>query len=154
VNPSDELLAPFTTAVGPTVREMAGLEADVRNVARAEATVPRADVAVAIRLDAEMPGWLAVALPAATAAAFARRILNETGIEPDATMVRDCAGELLNVIAGQAKAWTVDTPGHFALGTPTAVPLVPADWWVLRCGSEAGDFEVYVIPPRAANSGV
>jgi CheY-specific phosphatase CheX len=142
----------FTTAVATALREMAGVEAVVRDTARAGGEEPE-DVSTVLGLDADTPGWVILGLPRATAAALAARVLAGAG-EPDEPMIRDCAAEVLNVIAGQAKALTFGTPYHFTLSTP--VPLGAgaagpgAGQSVIRFESDAGPFTLRLLPPHVA----
>lgn len=152
----DELLGPFTEAVAATLREMAGVEAVVRGVSRAAGADEFEGVSAAIRLNADVPGWLALSLPAGTAAALAGRVFAEAGVEPDAGMVADCVAELVNVVAGHAKTLTFGTPGHFTLSTPDILgpgSAAPPGRWVVGFGSDAGAFALHVCPPGAAGTG-
>lgn len=149
----DELLEPFITAVATTFREMAGVEVGVRGTSSAAGGEELADVSACLRLDADVSGWLILSIPHNTAAALAGRVL--AGVEggPDEGMIRDCAGELLNVTAGQAKALLFGTPRHFTFSTPASLTAVPrntaAGWWVVRFDSDAGDFSLHLCPPHA-----
>lgn len=148
----DAVLEAFATAVATTLREMAGVGATVRATNRASGVEGSGDVSAVIRLDAQAEGWLVLSFPPATAAALARRVLVEVGGEPDAGMVRDCAAELVNVVAGQAKTLLFGTPNHFTLSTPT-VHTGPVDAprrFVITFNSEAGDFSLLLYPPVAA----
>lgn len=151
---SDEPLASFTTAVVTALREMAGVEAVVRDTVRAAAGAELDEVSVELRLGAETAGWLILSFPSATAVALARRVLSDVG-EPDAGMIRDCAAELANVTAGQAKALLFGTAYHFALSTPTALPAGRAEVgqrFVIRFDSDAGAFALHLCPPLAART--
>jgi CheY-specific phosphatase CheX len=151
----DELLEPFITAVATTLREMAGVEAVVRDTFRADGGEGLADVSAVLRLDADTEGWLILSFPRGTAAALAERVLAEVGGEPNEGMIRDCAGELVNVIAGQAKALSFGTPRHFTFSTPTPLTAWPADAavgrYVVRFDSDAGEFTLHLCPPLAAS---
>lgn len=139
----DELLAAFDTGVITALREMAGVEAVRRGPADAAA-----DVAVALRLDIGAGWWAVLAFPTATAAALVRRVLAGVADEPDAAMTRDCAAELLNVTAGQAKTLLYGTPHHFTFATPTALPAGPAGGGT-GFDSECGPFVLRVFPEGA-----
>jgi CheY-specific phosphatase CheX len=148
----DALIEPFTTAVVTTLREMAGVEALVRDTGPADGGEGPADVSVALRLNADAERWVVLSFPPGTAAALARRVLADIGDEPDGGMIRDCVGELLNVIAGQAKALLFGTPHHFTLSTPTA-PIdgragPVAQRSAIRFDSDAGPFTLHLLPPR------
>jgi chemotaxis protein CheX len=140
-------LEPFTAAAVVALHEMAGLEAGV-----ADAPECATDVSAAIRLLADVPGgadrWLVVSFPNGTADDLARRILERPA---DPELVRDCLGELANVIAGQAKAALSGTPAHFKLTTPVtaAGPFATPPGERLAAGivSEAG---VFVLEVRQA----
>ena len=62
---------------------------------------------------------LVLSFPAQTAAALAGRVLAEVAQAPDDDLVRDCMGELANVIAGQAKTLLAETPYQLLLATPS-----------------------------------
>jgi CheY-specific phosphatase CheX len=150
----DELIEAFTTAVATTLRELAGVEVVVRDVVRASESEGLKDVSVALRLEADTDGLLVLSFPAGTAAALARRVLAEVGQEPDEGMIRDCAAELVNVIAGQAKALLFGTPYHFTLSTPTVLTAGSAGGAGGRAAvefdSDAGPFTLRLCPPLAA----
>ena len=139
----DELLPPLIEAATVVLREMAAVEA----VPRDGADAPPADLAAVLRVRAETAGRLVLALPAATAEALARRVLGAAVGDPDAAMIRDCAGELANVIAGQLKTLLHGTRHHFTLATPTVVAGPEAgpatageDLLVVAFESDAGPF--------------
>jgi CheY-specific phosphatase CheX len=65
-------------------------------------------------------------------------------------MVRDCMGEVANVVAGHAKALLVGRPSHFTLSTPTVRsggPVAGNGGWVIRFESDAGAFGAHLLPP-------
>jgi chemotaxis protein CheX len=155
VGSSDELVAAFVAAVPFAVREMAGVEAVPRNPRPATAADGFAAVSAAVRLTtAGGEGRLVLSFPQKTAAALARRVLAGVVGEPDEAMVRDCVGEVANVVAGQAKALLYGTPSHFMLSTPTVLPEgaagPPGGRWVIGFGSDAGEFALHLCPPPAA----
>jgi CheY-specific phosphatase CheX len=154
VDAPDELLEPFITAVATTLREMPGTEIVVRDTFRAAGGEGLADVSAILQLDAEVEGWLILSLPAGTAEALAGRVLADISGKPDEGMVRDCVHELLNVIAGQAKALLFGTPRHFTFTTPTVLTAVPpgaaTGRWVIGFDSEVGVFSLHLCPPLAA----
>jgi CheY-specific phosphatase CheX len=154
VDAPDELLEPFITAVATTFREMAGVEVTVHDASPVAGDGVLADVSAALRLDADVSGWLILSFPHATAAALAGRVLAGVEGEPGEGMIRDCASELLNVTAGQAKALLFGTPRHFTFTTPTNLtagrPDAAAGWWVIRFDSDAGVFTLHLCPPLAS----
>ena len=146
----DELIGPFAEAVSISLREMAGVEAVVRGAAPAAETDGFGDVSAVLRLSTGGEGYMVLSLPFATAAALATRILADVGA-PDDAMVRDCAGEMANVIAGQAKAMLVGSPHHFTFSTPRVASgdpgLPPGDRWVAAFVSEVGEFSLHLCLP-------
>ena len=147
----DELIEPFTTAVSMTLREMAGVEVVVRETLRAAGAEGFADASVILQLTSGTKGWLVLSVPERTAKELTGRVLNEVGGTADDGMVRDCVGELANVIAGQAKTLLYGTPHHFTFSTPTVLNAGSADMatgrWVIRFDSDAGVFALHLCLP-------
>lgn len=144
---TDELVGAFAAAVPFALGELAATEAVLRE-SRPAAGDRFAAVAAAVRLSAAGgTGRVVLSLPADTAAALARRVLAGAVDEPAADVVADCAGEVANVVAGQAKALLVGNPAHFNLSTPTPPAEPAAAGWVLEFDSDAGPFAVYLEPP-------
>jgi chemotaxis protein CheX len=148
----DEMVEAFAAAVPFALREMAEVEAVVRDVRPADAVDRPADLLAVIRLTAACGnGWLVMGFPQGTAAALTQRVLAEAadGAAPD--MIRDCMGEVANVVAGQAKALLFGRPSHFTLSTPTVTTggqtESGAGGWVIRFGSDAGEFTARLCPP-------
>lgn len=108
-----QLLEPFIAATTTALGEMAGVEVFVSSVAQGDAPDLPTDVAAIIELTGATNGLLVFSLPQGTAAALARRVLKDISEEPDDSLIRDCVGEIGNVIAGQAKALLADGPRHF-----------------------------------------
>jgi CheY-specific phosphatase CheX len=152
-----ELLEAFAAAVPPALREMAAVEAVVREARPARAADGFADLSAVIRLTAaDGERRLVVSFPQRTAAELARRILAGTADEVAADMIGDCVGEVANVVAGQAKALLVGCPSHFTLSTPTVrtdMAEAADGRWLIRFDSDAGEFAVHLCPPRAAGAG-
>jgi chemotaxis protein CheX len=118
-----QVLEPFIEAVCVTLREMASTEVILQD--SFQTTIPRTlgDISaiIALSFEAGGTGSLVLGCSEATAGGLARRVLAESGQEPDETMVRDCLGEIANVVAGQAKVVLFGTRWHFLLSTPTVV---------------------------------
>lgn len=136
------LQSALTEAVATALRELAGAEC-----------VP-IELAPATDLYAALPvtnpagiGAIVLALPDATAQALARRVLAEAAVEPDAGVVCDCAGEIINVICGQAKTLLAGTPYHFDLGTPRVGRTTASGGYVLAFDSGAGPFALHIQLP-------
>jgi chemotaxis protein CheX len=117
----DKLLEPFITAAGTALREMTGVEVLVQTVY--QKTLPHAlgDLAAVIHLGSANEGSLVLGFPQWTAAALAGRILTGATEEVDENLIRDCVGEIANVVAGQAKALLADTLYRLAFSLPQVV---------------------------------
>jgi chemotaxis protein CheX len=143
----DRLAEPLVAAACLALRECAGTEAVVRAVSWQTFSQTRADVTAVLRLRGASEGALTLSCPLPTAAALAGRMLNEVAQDPDEALVRDCLGELANVIAGQAKALLAGTPYHFAFSTPSVGTGVGPEIWprpggeclVIAFDSDVGD---------------
>jgi chemotaxis protein CheX len=147
-----KLLGPFTTATGMTLREMAQLDATVRSVYRKTNYKMFGDISAVIGLIAATEGAMVLSFPDATAVAIVKRVLGGIEDQPDTDIIRDCIGELANVIAGQAKGILANTSYEFGMSTPTVVagagheirhkPGMPC--LVIAFGSELGDFALQI----------
>jgi chemotaxis protein CheX len=149
VDSPNDLVEAFAAGVPFALREMAGVEAVVRDTAPAGDGDGSIAVCAAVRLTTAGGGWdLTMSFPEATAVALARRVLAGAVADVGAGMVRDCMGEVANVVAGQAKALLVGSPSHFTLGTPTVGtgPGRTAGGRVIRFDSDAGAFTVHLSP--------
>jgi chemotaxis protein CheX len=152
----ERLLDPFIEAVCLTLREWAGTEATVREVSRTAQPRTLGDVSAVLGLVSDREGALVLSFPAPVAAALAGRILAETAAEPGEDLIRDCVGEIANVIAGQAKAMLVGTPYHFTITLPTIlrgagheVPNNPGgESLLVAFGSDLGDFAMQLCLKR------
>ena len=140
-----ELVEAFAEAVPFALREMVGVEAVARGSRPATAADNAADVSAVVRLAAaDGESRLIVCFPEQTAAELARRVFAGIVMEVTADLVRDCVGEVANVVAGQAKVLLVGKPAHFTLATPTVHdgPVDSDGGWVIRFESDAGAFGV------------
>jgi chemotaxis protein CheX len=137
----NELIAAFAAAVETVLRDWAGVDT-TRSPAAAEGPT---NVSVAMRLDLGAGWWAVLALPKQTAAALAWRVLADGG-EPDQSIVHDCAAELLNVVAGQAKTLLVGTLFHFTFTTPTAPPAGLVTGTVVAFESDCGPLTLRLGP--------
>jgi CheY-specific phosphatase CheX len=116
------VLAPFVTGVEVALREVARTEAVEQAAYQLPLRRILGDWGVVTQLTSATEGALALGFSASTASALAGRTLADTGMQPDETLIRDCAGELANVVAGQAKAFLAETPDRFTFSPPTFVP--------------------------------
>ncbi len=138
----DSLVEPFCAAVTFTLREMTGTEVAVRAVSRTPLPAVVGEVVAVLELFGAPQGPLVLRFPARTAAALASRALAEVAREPDEDMIRDCAGEFANIVAGQAKTLLSGTPCAFTFATPrvTASPLPARPFLVIAFASDVGEF--------------
>lgn len=117
----DGLLAPFIAATQTALGEMAGTEVAVRAMYRSTRIDAPADIRVALKLASASTQLMILAFPEATATSLAWRMLAGTNDAIDDPLIRDCAGETANVIAGQAKALLAETPRRFTFSVPEIV---------------------------------
>jgi chemotaxis protein CheX len=143
----ERLVEPFIAAACLVLRECAGTEAVVRAVYRQTLPRPFGDMTAMLRLAGATEEILTLSCPMETAAALAGRMLTGVTPDPDEALVRDCLGELANVIAGQAKALLAGTPYHFTFSPPLVLsgvgqeirPNLGTDCLVIAFGSDVGD---------------
>lgn len=134
----------FIEAAITTLREMVGVEAVAAGPGTPSGS--ESDVIAELLLMGNPDRRLVLAFPRPTAAELARRILAEAGEEANDEMIRDCAGELANVIAGQAKTTLFGTPHHFTLATPTVrFGTLKVEGASVRFQSDAGEFVLQVL---------
>jgi chemotaxis protein CheX len=118
----ENLLEPFIAAVRAALGEMAGAEPVVRAVYRKPMQHAFGDIAAVILLrSVRGDASLVLGFPQATAAALARRILAEVKHAVEEDLIRDCVGEIANVVAGQAKALLAERPVRFEFRLPQMV---------------------------------
>jgi CheY-specific phosphatase CheX len=146
VGTPDELVEAFSAAVPFALRELSGVDAVIREASHATAAGTMAEVAAVVPLAlAHGEVHLILSFPQRTAEELAQRILAGTAVSLTTDLVRDCIGEVANVVAGQAKALLVGSPSHFSLSTPNVRPGAEADkagGQVIRFESDAGGFTV------------
>jgi CheY-specific phosphatase CheX len=148
---SEHIREAFLTATQTTLREMIGVEA-VPGDSGPQTAQPSQGIAALIPLTTPAgSGSLLLCCPEPTAAVLARRYLAEYVGEPDAALVRDCVGEIANVIAGQAKGILSGTPDRFSFSPPRDVSEDPsepqpprADCLTLAFQSDVGPFSLQV----------
>jgi chemotaxis protein CheX len=146
------LVEPFIAATNLTLGELAQVEPFVRAVYRTALARPLADISAVLGISNEPGEVVVLSLPAPTAAAVAGRVLAEVTQAPDDDLVRDCMGELANVIAGQAKTLLAETPYQLVLATPSVCfgadldvgPPPDIGCLVVVFSSELGDFALQV----------
>jgi chemotaxis protein CheX len=148
----DKLLEPFITAACTALREMAGVEVAVQGVYRKTLNHALGDIAAVIKLGSASEGFLVLGFPQRTAAALGGRILAGVTPEVDENLIRDCVGEIANVVAGQAKALLAGAPYRFAFSLPQVVmsaqefqPPPGLDAAVVAFCSEQGGFALQLF---------
>lgn len=127
----DALVAATCTALG----EMAATEAILQKAVLTTCLQLRGDFAAVIRLQSQAEKVLVLDFPRPTATALTARILDGVATVIDDGLLRDCVGEIANVIAGQAKALLADTPYQLSFSIPEVIVGGPA---ALALASSAG----------------
>jgi CheY-specific phosphatase CheX len=113
-----EVIEAFTLSAISAVREQMQLEAFPAGASTGAAVLAGDSIVAAMRLQRTIPGTLTLVLPRMTAQQLAEAYL-PAGTELTDEIIRDVAGELANVIGGQAKTILKESPYHFALSIPT-----------------------------------
>jgi chemotaxis protein CheX len=150
----EQIVDVFISATSMTLVEMTQTEPIVRSVCRMTQLLTAGDISALLGLAAERGGGdlLVLSFPAQTAEALAGRVLAEVAQAPDVELIRDCMGELANVVAGQAKTLLAETPFQLALATPRILlgagleVASPCDSMILAVifDSAAGEFALQV----------
>lgn len=148
-----QLVEPFVSAAQMALAEMAGTEVAIQTVYCARHSRLLGDLAAVLPVTSPTVTAVALHFPAPTACALAGRVLAGVVAAPDEGMIRDCIGEVVNVVAGQAKALLMGTPHHFTLSTPTVVSAANpealdypnAEHLVTVLSSDLGDFALVVL---------
>lgn len=78
------------------------------------------DVSAVLGLTGNAYGWVAISFPKSIALKIASRMLNEVKADIDAD-VQDAVGEIINVIAGTAKAELAQFGITFKIAIPTVI---------------------------------
>ncbi len=147
----ETLLNPFITATSAALGEMASTEVTVRAMFRGPARHSSESICAELKFITGIEGSLLLIFPKHTAENLAKRMLAGVSIEVSDQLIRDCAGEIGNVVAGQAKALLSATPYRFAFSLPTVVdakdfqPPPGLDCLVVACNSEVGQFALQLF---------
>lgn len=147
----------FVNATVVALAEMAGTEVAVREVYQSTLGAPWCDISAVLEIKSATEGLLVLGFPERTAAAIAERVLAGVQEEINETLVRDCIGEVANVIAGQAKTLLAGTPHQFTYSLPQVVvgkpPPSNLEWShsciVIVFVSELGEFTMHLALARA-----
>ncbi|CAN5125629.1 hypothetical protein BH11PLA2_BH11PLA2_14260 [soil metagenome] len=137
----------LTSAVAVALREMAGVQSALVGSTPVDGVPSAGEVSVVIRTFGAGPGSLRLSMPNTTASALAHRILAETVPNPDEALIRDCIGEVANIIAGQAKTLLYGTLLHFSFSSPVQDDFEPppqAEGLQLTFGSDVGALSLTV----------
>jgi chemotaxis protein CheX len=110
-----QLVEAFTSAACVSLAEMAGADLSVTPTMLEALS---SDISVSVELKSEMEESFVLRFPHSTAAALAGRILAGAVHDINEDLIRDCMGEIANVIAGQAKAIMAGTPSQFTFALP------------------------------------
>jgi chemotaxis protein CheX len=152
----DQFLEPFIAAASVALREWTNTDVVVRNVHFQVAGEPLGEVAAGLSLISALEGELILSCTEQTAADLAGRILADVKNDPEEGLIRDCLGEVANVIAGQAKALLAETPYRFAFSTPTVVsgngdeirPKADVDCVIVAFTSDVGELALQLFLNR------
>jgi chemotaxis protein CheX len=144
----EALLKPFSEAAMMAMKEMAGMQITINTVYQKNGYRMFGDISAVIGLIAKTEGSLVISFPSETAKAVVGRILASVQCESNDDVIRDCVGEIANVIAGQARGVMIDTPYRFGMSTPTIVAGAHHEichkagmpCLVVVFGSDVGDF--------------
>jgi chemotaxis protein CheX len=148
----DTLVESFLAATRAALAEMANTEVVVQAIHQNPQRAASCDISVVIGLAFATEGRLILSFPRQTAVSLASRMLTEVTTTLEEPLIRDCLGEISNVIAGQAKTLLAETQFQFAFSLPKFVsgdsepPPTPG----LQClaivfGSDIGEFTLQVF---------
>jgi CheY-specific phosphatase CheX len=116
-----EVREAFTSSIITAIQELMQLDVQPVHPPESFATAPGGCLVATMRLARPRPGTMSLTLPAHVARRLAEAYLPQ-GTEMTEEIIGDVAGELANVIAGQAKTILKDTPYHFKLSLPDVAP--------------------------------
>ncbi len=112
-----EVVAAFTSAVMTTLQELTQFEAFSEPFSSTAASELQNMVVASVRLVRLVPGTMTVVFTQETASCLAARYLPSDTVLTE-EIVDDVAGEIANVIAGQAKTILKGTPYHYTMSPP------------------------------------
>src|SRR5262245_51784995 len=105
-----QIVDAFVTATTTAVGEWVDTDVLVRSATLSSPAPTPGTILARIDLDGERLRQLTMSFPPSTAVALARLALRDAAVDPDLDLVRDCTGEIANIVAGQAKALLAGTP--------------------------------------------
>ena len=131
---------------------MAGADVVARAVYRQTLDTALGDLSVVVGLASATMEFLVLSFPERTAAALAGRMLAGVTEKLDEGLIRDCVGEIANVVCGQAKAMLAGTLHQFVFSMPKVVaganesqPRQDLDCLVVVFSSDRGEFTMRVF---------
>jgi chemotaxis protein CheX len=116
----EQLLEPFMAAATGALAEMTGTDLVAQSVCQRVFHDGEGDVSVVVGLTCATLDYLVLSFPKQTATALAGRMLDGAA-QVDDSLIQDSAGEIANVVAGQAKAMLAHTPHEFSFSIPHIV---------------------------------
>lgn len=114
------VLDPFITATKIILQELSGIESEVKKIEQKRG-YRFGDISAVLGLVSKGEGALVMSLPRATATELTGRLLMTVDLEPTEEMVKDCVGELVNMVAGRTRGMVANTEYTFGMSTPTVV---------------------------------
>ena len=112
---------PFITATVQAIETLARVSVKRKDLFLKRDYRMFGDVSAMMGLSGTASGSVVLSFPMNAAATIVGRMIKRDVTDPGQTIVSDGVGELVNVIAGNAKAAFADTPYHFEIGLPSVV---------------------------------
>jgi chemotaxis protein CheX len=146
-----DLIEPIVEAIALTLTEMAETEVVALGSFHRKDSALLGDISSLVRM-AGTDRTLVLSFPTETGKALAARILTRAEMKSDDDLMRDCLGEVTNVVAGQVKALLSGSAYKFSLTTPQVVSgpshgrALGADNLALIFGCDLGQFAVQLYP--------
>jgi chemotaxis protein CheX len=156
----ENLVEPFIAATSAALGEMGGTEVMAQSIRQQSSPDNLGDIFAVVEITSRTKGFLVLAFPAQTAAALAARMLTDVTEELDDSLIRDCVGEMANVLAGQAKALLAGGPYRFTFSIPKVFraaeslrPVQNLNCLVIAFRCEQGEFAVQLFMHSAEQQG-
>lgn len=146
-----QYINPFIESVSDLFKTMIGCEATLDNVKKTEPTVRNSELVSMICLSGVVHGTVALIFPVPTALALVSRFVGMEAKEAD-EMVTDAVAELVNIVAGGAKARMNNNSGVITLSIPNIIKtrggtMLSPSWttWIeVSFSSDLGPFNLRV----------
>ncbi len=116
-----DFVNPFIAATCNLFRTMCGLEVKRKNLYLKSDYKMFGDISGVMGLSGQANGSVVISLPKALACAMVAKMLGEAPAPEINDAVRDGVAEIINMIAGQAKAELAGTKYHFTISLPSVV---------------------------------